>query len=378
MKKILVIHNNYQIQGGEDIAVLNEVKLLKEQYKVETLFFDNRISNYITQFFYFLINNNLESNKALKSKLKSFNPDIVYIHNTWFKGSIGIFKILRNKNYKVFIKLHNFRYKCTKSYLKSRHFKSIQYCNACGLRPDEMRFFNKYYKESYLKSFLVIRHSKQLLKFLSDEKFNILVLTEFHKKYLQKNQISKNVSIFPNHLNALESRNIKSENYIVYAGRISDEKGINELIQAFIRVNLDGFKLKIIGDGPLLKELKRKYTDKRILFLGQLTNFETIDQIKFSKGVVTATKLLEGQPTLLCEASTLFKPSVYPDTGGIKEFFPNEYKLAFKQYDYQDLESKLRIFANNEEVEQIGNDNHKFIKDLLDKKKLLNQFENLQ
>ena len=75
MKKILVIHNNYQIQGGEDIAVLNEVKLLQEQYKVETLFFSNKISNYITQLFYFLINNNLESNKALKLKLKSFNPD---------------------------------------------------------------------------------------------------------------------------------------------------------------------------------------------------------------------------------------------------------------------------------------------------------------
>ena len=140
---------------------------------------------------------------------------------------------------------------------------------------------------------------------------------------------------------------------------------------------MDGFKLKIIGEGPLLKELKRKYIDERIIFLGQLTNSETINQIKFSKGVVTATKLLEGLPSLLCEASSLFKPSVFPDTGGVKEFFPDEYKLAFKQNDYQDLETKLRIFANNEEVERIGNDNHEFIQELLDKEKLLKQFENL-
>ena len=28
MKKILVLHNNYQIRGGEDIAVKNEIQLL--------------------------------------------------------------------------------------------------------------------------------------------------------------------------------------------------------------------------------------------------------------------------------------------------------------------------------------------------------------
>ena len=32
---------------------------------------------------------------------------------------------------------------------------------------------------------------------------------------------------------------------------------------------------------------------------------------------------------------------------------------------------------NNEEVERIGNDNHEFIQELLDKEKLLKQFENL-
>ena len=41
MKKILVIHNRYQIIRGEDIAVTNEVELLKKYYEVRTVYFDN-------------------------------------------------------------------------------------------------------------------------------------------------------------------------------------------------------------------------------------------------------------------------------------------------------------------------------------------------
>ena len=44
--------------------------------------------------------------------------------------------------------------------------------------------------------------------------------------------------------------------------------------------------------------------------------------INESKAVVTATKLYEGQPTLLCEASVSSVPSIFPDYGGISEFFP--------------------------------------------------------
>ena len=34
-------------------------------------------------------------------------------------------------------------------------------------------------------------------------------------------------------------------------------------------------------------------------------------------------------------------PSIFPDSGGIKEFFPDTYDLIFKQGDYQKLTSKL-------------------------------------
>ena len=41
MKKILVIHNKYRQLGGEDIAVNNELLMLKKNYEVKELYFDN-------------------------------------------------------------------------------------------------------------------------------------------------------------------------------------------------------------------------------------------------------------------------------------------------------------------------------------------------
>ena len=63
MKKILVIHNQYRETGGEDIAVKNEIELLKSFYNVETLIFNNNVENYFLQILYFLVNRNFKSEK---------------------------------------------------------------------------------------------------------------------------------------------------------------------------------------------------------------------------------------------------------------------------------------------------------------------------
>ena len=377
MKKILVIHNKYQVEGGEEIAVQNEINLLKQRFEIETLFFDNFIDNPLKQFFFFLINRNLNSTKQFEQKLKSFKPDIVYIHNTWFKASIGIFNVLKNKDYKVLIKLHNFRYNCTKSYLRKKHFNNKNYCDSCGLNKTDAKFFNKYFKDSYLKSFLAIRYGRKLYKLLSKDDFQILVLTEFHKKFLKKNNVTSKSEVFPNYLDSIETHKTKNENYLVYAGRISDEKGVEELILSFLSSDLENIKLKIIGEGPIYKKLKNKYVEDKIDFLGQLSNDETKSYISLSLGVVTATKLYEGQPTLLCEASVLNKPSIFPDTGGISEFFPDNYPLIYKQHDYLDLQRKINMLSDKELVENIGNSNKEYINKYLDPKNLLDQFSEL-
>ena len=212
---------------------------------------------------------------------------------------------------------------------------------------------------------------------MSKDDFQILVLTEFHKKFLKKNNVTSKSEVFPNYLDSIETHKTKNENYLVYAGRISDEKGVEELILSFLSSDLENIKLKIIGEGPIYKKLKNKYVEDKIDFLGQLSNDETKSYISLSLGVVTATKLYEGQPTLLCEASVLNKPSIFPDTGGISEFFPDNYPLIYKQHDYLDLQRKINMLLDKELVENIGNSNKEYINKYLDPKNLLDQFSEL-
>ena len=63
MKKILLIHTKYQDLGGEDIAVENEASLLKENFKVREVYFQNKLTNPLTQFFKILSN---RSKKIMK------------------------------------------------------------------------------------------------------------------------------------------------------------------------------------------------------------------------------------------------------------------------------------------------------------------------
>ena len=94
MKKVLVIHTKYQNLGGEDIAVENEVAFLEKNYNVEVLYFSNDIKNFTSLVLALFFNYNFQSNKKVFYMMTTFRPDVVYIHNLWFAGSLGIFKIL--------------------------------------------------------------------------------------------------------------------------------------------------------------------------------------------------------------------------------------------------------------------------------------------
>ena len=375
MKKILVIHNRYLEKGGEDIAVNHEIELLKDKFNVKELYFDNKINNYLSQAFYFLINKNIKSISRLRNILNDYEPDLVYVHNTWFKASLGIFQELEKHNQNTVIKLHNFRYLCTNSLSIKNHLNGKRTCPACGMNKGK-KVFNKYFQNSYLKSLLVIYYGKKYFKIISSSKFKILVLTNFHKNYFIDKNISTNVSVLNNFVSIIEEQEKDFDDYMVYAGRISKEKGVKELIDAFKKAKLENIHLKIIGNGPQLQNLIDLHkSDKNIIFYGSLSNQETMKIIAKANCIVTATKLWEGQPTLLCEASFFGKPSIFPNTGGISEFFPKNYGLMFEQNNYSDLITKLKLVENKDLMRKIGEKNKTYIQDYLNKIKILDKFE---
>ena len=377
MKKLLLIHNNYRQQGGEDIAVLNELELLKNNFEVKTLFYENKIKSIFDILTFFTLSNR-SVNKDLINEINEFQPDLVYIHNTWFKISLGIFKILKQKKIRTLIKIHNFRYHCTQSGKPKIHLDNEAFCKACGFDGSSNTYFNMYYSNSFFKSLYGIYFGKKYLKVIQDDYFSLAVLTDFHKKFLETNYTRQNkVYVIPNYLKENQNSHIEENDYFIYAGRLSAEKGIYELIESYLNSDLKDKTLKIVGDGPELAKIINKYDIENIEFLGQLSNNQTIDLIMGSKGVISATKLYEGQPTLLCEASLNGKTSLFPNSGGIKEFLPINYDFLFKQFDYHDFVNKLNKLNEDQTRQKSSKEAKEFIKSKLDSHILINQFKEI-
>ena len=82
-----------------------------------------------------------------------FNPDIVYVHNTWFKAGLGFSKFLIKKHITTVMKLHNFRYFCTKNLFSSNHLGNKKSVKPVVLNRKSLGYFNKYFQESFIKSF---------------------------------------------------------------------------------------------------------------------------------------------------------------------------------------------------------------------------------
>jgi len=380
MKKILLVNTRYREFGGEDSNFSEEFKFLSKEYYVDSIEFENKGRIKFFDILGFIFNSNIISNKELKLKIKEFKPDLAYVHNTWFRGNLGIFKVLKKEKIPIIHKIHNFRFDCTNSYFSYKHLNDKNFCAKCGYNK-KFSLFNKYFDESLIKSFAAIKYGKKYMKILKTYDLKILVMTNFQKNYLSKIGLdSNNIYIFENPItteNFLDTEYNSNSNYIIYAGRVSSEKGVQELIESWNKSNLKNLVLKIIGSGSLLESLKQRYQSNNIEFLGHIPNEDVLRLIKHSRSVVTATRMYEGQPKLLCEASSFGVPAIFPSFGGMVEFYPKNYEFMFEQFNYNDLIDKLNLLVHTEILQEQSDELIKFINYKLSNKNLMRKFNKI-
>ena len=367
MKKILVIYTKYRIFGGEDSNIKDEINNLKKNFIVEYLEFDNAKKLNLTDYLAFITRSNFNSNKVLRNKIEEFSPDVAYVHNTWFKGNLGVLNILNKEKLLTILKIHNFRFDCTKTFSFRSHLDNQKYCPKCGLKNVENKFFNKYYQNSTIKSFMINWYGRKYIDILKNNNLQIFVLNNFYKNFLQSIGITENkIDISYNPINIETTPKYDSNSdYVVYAGALNSEKGIIELLNSW-KKSRGPLKLYIVGTGKLEDELITKYSDQKTIFKGSLENREVLEIIKKSRAVITATKMFEGQPRLLFEAASFGVPSIYPSFGGMDEYFPDDYELSFEQFNYFDLEKKISLLQNQALLEKESIRTHAHIANLLE------------
>lgn len=139
----------------------------------------------------------------------------------------------------------------------------------------------------------------------------ILAQTEFAKSILLNTIGHKNIRVIYNPIKNIKALEFEKEDLIITVGRLVPEKGHKYLLESFSKIENKTWKLIILGDGPLLDELK-SYAElcgvkDRVSFLGAVGN---VDEWLVRSSVFAFTSLSEGFPNALAEAMAAGLPCV--------------------------------------------------------------------
>jgi len=311
---------------------------------------------------------NKEAAKKLERIIKREKPDIAHLHNFMSHFSPSIIFTLKKYNIPIVMTLHDYKLFCPNYQL----FSKKKVCFDCL----EKRNFNsclskKCIKDSYIKSligYLEAKSQKDILKIT--EKIDVFLAPSrfMEKKAIQAGIPAKKIIHLPYFVSKdkKQSSSSKENPYLLYFGRLNQEKGINLLIKSFVEVSKDfsKWKLKIIGNGPekeKLKNLAKKCN--QIEFLGYKKSDELKKLISNTYLTILPSIWPDNFPFSILESLSLAKPVLASRVGGIPELVKDKKTgLLFKSNNQKNLTDKIIWAINNKkEIKKIGKNAQKEI-----------------
>jgi glycosyltransferase involved in cell wall biosynthesis len=144
-----------------------------------------------------------------------------------------------------------------------------------------------------------------------------------------------------------------TDNYILYFGRLSSEKGVHTLIKALD--DMPEVSLYIIGDGPertSLEKLASCYSFGRIKFLGEIWGAELDSIVNGCELTVCPSEWYEVSPYSILQSLGLGKPVVGANIGGIPDLITDGYNgRLFESGNHNSLSTAVKYILNDQKTD---------------------------
>ena len=127
---------------------------------------------------------------------------------------------------------------------------------------------------------------------------------------------------------------------ILFVGRLIPRKGVKYLLEAI--TGMKNVRLTIVGDGPLLAELRKASAGMDVHFTGTLAHDE-LKKIYSEHDVFVLPSLNEGMSNTVLEAMAAGLPVIVTDIGGTKELIDGNGFVVAKE-NAEALHSSLQKF----------------------------------
>ena len=335
--RILLVHNHYGSgapSGENRVFELEREMLRRKGQDVETL---ERFSDVLREWGTagavagaLMTPWNPFASRAMIEAMQRFKPHIVHAHNTFPMLSPSIFSAARGAG--RVLTLHNYRLLCPAAI----PMRNGQVCTKCMDRRSVWPALQHGCYRNSRPATLPLALNVALNRFRGTwnrdvERF--IALTGFQRDMMARAGLpGERIAIKPNFYPGTPTVipfNERSKK-IVFVGRLGAEKGVGDLIDAWLEWGPEAPDLKIIGDGPLRAYLESRTADNpRISFLGQVDPAVAEQEIASARLLIVPSRWFEGFPMVVREAFAFGTPVAVSDVGPLPDLVAAADGLVF-------------------------------------------------
>ncbi len=298
-----------------------------------------------------------DARSRLRNLIAEFRPDVAHVRNIYHHLSPSILWELKAHNIPVIYHLNDFKLLCPNYNFVAQG----EICERCkgkqfwhvitqGCHSGSVATAAVLAAEAYTHRFLKT-YEKCVDRFLVPSHF-------VKAKLVEHGWDSKKIDVLP-HFQELRADipPLDQDAAILYAGRLSPEKGVTDLLYAM--KTLPDIKLNIAGDGPQraqLGALSSNLALNNVTFLGHLTGTELDRKISHAKFTVFPSLAYETLGKSILESYAWGRPVVASDLGSRREFVcEGETGVLFRPGDAGQLSSAIRFLNDRPQLgEQMG------------------------